>query len=212
MEREEIQSFRDHNNDRLPFWYDWKLHVLCNLSFILFAALLALLFIQKFSIIIFLGSLVAWGIIEYAIHRFVLHGKKDDLKLKIEHSGYHHNYFTKNEMNAKKLIDLNRVFLMPLDLFTVIFLALVLSAFLLPMSESICATFFLAGIIHITAYEVIHGLCHFEFSKNYPKLDSLIHHHVDHHELEKMSATNFSVVYPFIDTWFGTRYKRGQDV
>jgi hypothetical protein len=205
-----LEQFRIFNNERLPSWYHWTLQVLANVSLLVFFSWLPLHLLpaQDYSGYIWLVAfLMAWSILEYGIHRFVLHGQLfSKLQFKVQHSHFHHNYFTDKFIEIQQLIDLNRVFLYSTDLLAVLVLNAFLSFFIyLFVDSQLSLLFFLAGVIYASVYEMVHAICHSTLDKKNPCLKWIMKHHRIHHNLKFMNTKNFSVVVPFLDTLFGTK-------
>jgi hypothetical protein len=160
---------------------------------------------REATLLLTLAWLPMWAVIEYFLHRFVLH-QWLKLKLARHHSVFHHLYFTQNDMHASQGLDTNRILLLPLDLLSLL-LATFLGSLILKYahSPSLAASFALAAVIYITIYECIHGLSH--LSKAPAFLLPWVLHHQVHHNTQRMHAVNFSVVIPWLDSLMGTKEK-----
>jgi hypothetical protein len=212
----EIDKFRAHNNELLPKWYKWELHLLFNL--VTFALFLSFGFVridlnsQVIALKLILSFLL-WGIIEYAIHRFVLHGKfLNSLPFYKDHSVYHHGYFTHQDMHMSTMHDLNRVLLRPIDIFAVLGLNLFISALLSFVVGMEWATYiYLSGVVYLFVYELFHFMTHY-YKGNGDFWLGIQRHHQSHHEKKLMKEINFSVVFPFMDRIFGTVNKNKNEL
>jgi len=201
-----ITKFREHNNSLLPSWYKWQLHLLFNLCAFLFFLTLGFVRIDYFNLLLplkILIGLLCWSVLEYAIHRFVLHGSLfSSLPFQKEHSVYHHGYFTDKFMLMKNMNDLNRVFLRPIDIFSILCLNLLFCALMaLVIGEQWATYFYISGILYLFLYEAMHMMTHFYDGKN-GLLNSIQHHHNLHHRKSLMGKYNFAVVFPFLDKIF----------
>lgn len=204
----QVQKFREHNNSLLPRWYKWELHLLLNVSlFALFLGfgLVQIDFTAFLTPLYLISSMILWGIIEYAIHRFILHGDVFNfLHFKKEHTVYHHTYFDEKEMHMDSMHDLNRTLLRPLDIFSVLclnfFICTLLSGLI---GKSLATYFYLGGVFYLALYELLHGMTHYYKGKN-AVLSLIKKHHQAHHQKDIMNDVNFAVVFPFIDTIFKT--------
>lgn len=209
----QVQKFREHNNSLLPKWYKWELHFLMNLVLFLFFFAIGVKKIDWYSILTplyLLAAIFIWGIIEYAIHRFVLHGNVFSfLHFKKEHTVYHHTFFDEKNMNMQSAHDLNRTLLRPIDIFSVLALNFCLSMLLSGvLGVKGAAYIYLGGIIYLFLYECLHALTHYYRGKN-TFLNGIKEHHRKHHIKETMNQYNFAVVFPFIDQVFMTFDKKG---
>ncbi len=204
-----VQKIREANNRQLKAWYSWQLHVFANI-FILLAAAVAISKLGPLSIsdaAILVPAVVLWSVIEYAIHRFILHGRLfSRLRFHREHSVFHHGYFTDREMSLERPVDVNRILLFTIDLVTVILLdALISFSLSLVIGQKNGLLFFVAGVIYIALYETVHALCHLEFSRGFKVLSPFIRHHEKHHDPKVMARSNFAIVFPFVDSLFLTK-------
>ena len=203
-----IQKFREHNDSLLPTWYRWQLHILLNFVLFLFFLYLGIKKVDLLSLYtpLFLAlSILAWGVIEYALHRFILHGNVFNfLHFKKEHTVYHHTFFEDHEMNMQSAHDLNRTLLRPLDIFSVLALNWALSIFIAAIvSEGFANYFYLGGVFYLFLYEVMHAMTHTYEGKN-KFLLNIKEHHRKHHMKKEMNDINFAVVFPFLDNLFAT--------
>lgn len=207
--RSKIEAFRLMNNEALPRWYHWGLHFFANSLILLCSGCIAVFLMESWTPryfgALFIGFLI-WSLIEYLIHRFILHGQWfSSTRLYQQHSIYHHQYFNHEYMSAEKSIDTNRVLIFTSDLITLIAVNGFLSAGLgLLTSRDLGLLFFLAGILYIAVYEVAHAVSHQRSLSNLPILRKNAKHHRDHHHPSLMARKNFSVVLPFWDRVLGS--------
>lgn len=203
-----IIKFREHNNELLPKWYKWELHLLFNVTtFIVFLALgfVRIDFSSSFVMLKLIISFLIWGIVEYTIHRFVLHGKYlNSLPFYKDHSVYHHGYFTDKNMLKGSMHDINRVLLRPMDVFAVLCLNLFLCALLsIVIGIENSTYFYFSGVVYLIVYEVFHYRSH-SYKGNNNFWIGIKNHHTDHHIKAEMKEVNFAVVFPFMDKIFNT--------
>lgn len=203
-----IINLRLLNNDLLPKWYDWKIHIILNSSILLlaiFTGLWQLRDVNPAQLLPVLPFFLFWSIAEYGIHRFVLHSQSGPkTRLKKEHSFFHHGYFTHQFISLDEKIDTNRILLLPFDILSLVIFNAFLSGFVfLFVGESVAWLFFLAGSLYAATYESIHAICHLNLRNNF--LNYFIDHHRVHHDPSLMSRKNFSVVFPFLDGLFGSK-------
>lgn len=208
-----VYRIRRLNNESLPSWYAWKLHLFVNAFLLSFSLVYSLTQVQSFNLLFFISSFVVWAVIEYFIHRFVLHGRLfSKLLFYKQHTFFHHGYFTHLFMEVKDGIDVNRVLLFPVDIAAVLLLNALASCFafmLLGLDGALL--FFSAGVTYIIVYEAVHAFCHSGIKTNITFIDALKDHHSKHHDLKLMSENNFSVVFPVLDTLFVSK-DGGEDV
>jgi hypothetical protein len=212
-------AFRIANNKKLKKWYFWDLHLAANVLLVLGAMAIVGDRLRAFTFglsevaALFLFFHV-WAIVEYGIHRFILHaGVFSRLKFYAEHSIFHHGYFTQHNMTLEAPIDLNRILLYTSDLLVVIGLDFAVSIlFGRFVNFRFALLFCLAGLFYIAAYELIHALCHVKRPAHSKLLQCLfsffsrsIQHHRLHHDPKQMRTANFAVVFPYLDRLFASQ-------
>jgi hypothetical protein len=207
MSQSQVQSFRFKDNDRLPAFYHWFGHIGLNLALLAASLVLAIRgFETSISILalsLIAGFILTWGVIEYGLHRYILHGHQALFRnIAKEHAINHHHYFTSQSMSAERPVDLSRVFLFSHHLLSLLFVNAVLSTPLFWLRHDLGRLFFISGLLYISAYEALHAVSHFKRWSAVRLLRSITTHHRAHHDLTKMSKTNFAVVFPFLDRWF----------
>ncbi len=208
----DVALFRQRDQIALPKWYRWHRHLL--LHFTLFSVSFIGVFIWANMVdlewslqntLLLFSLVLVWANIEYLIHRFILHGSSSILRrLAREHSFNHHHYFTNQDMFATQRMDLNRILLMPQHLFGVLILNAIVSSVLSLFAAQLAVIFCIAGILYSALYEVIHGISHHSSDTKSPWFDGLRSHHRQHHDLKTMGSTNFAVVFPIVDSIWGT--------
>src|SRR5688572_16802114 len=115
----QVTQFRVHNNSLLPGWYRSWIHVILNST--IFGLMILILTKSITFNLTSIGWLVlfflCWSLIEYAIHRFILHGQIfSKFHFRKQHTIFHHGYFTHQFMEGEKPVDINRILLFPWDL------------------------------------------------------------------------------------------------
>ena len=203
------QKFRTKDNQTLPGYYHWVAHLIFNFGFILGLIVFGFTRWTSATPIKVLGGLpllvLLWGVVEYLIHRHILHGSLPFFrKVSKEHSYNHHRYFTNQHMYAEQCIDVSRVFLLSDHLLGLIAFNIILSLGVGVVYPEIGWMLFLAGVFYVLIYEVVHGLCHFRWQPSISWGQRLLQHHRDHHDLSQMSRANFSVVFPILDKILGS--------
>lgn len=188
-----ITEFRDHENALIPNWYHWGAHIGLNFTILIVAMVWPMTYEwENWELIALPAFVFAWALIEYVVHRFILHGDATWTRiLQHEHTESHHGYFTNDHMSAGQLVDIRRVLLLPHHL-----LPLLALNGLIAMAAG--KAFFIAGVIYILIYEIVHAYAHSPFGT--------VQSHRTHHDPE-FSTKNFAIVFPIIDRWFGT-YRR----
>ena len=207
--RTQIDQFRRLNNQELPSWYRWHLHLGANAMILIIFMACAFKVSPACTltnISLFSCSFLAWSLIEYLIHRFVLHGRIfSSTRLYQQHSINHHSYFNHQFMTLEQPIDLNRVILFTSDLLNLIGLNAALAwAWSLAAGLDAGILFFLAGIAYLVAYEVAHGICHLAGWTDFSFARFFANHHRLHHRTEKTTKKNFSIVIPVWDLLLGS--------
>ncbi len=207
--RKQIAELRQHNNKLLPRYYHWAAHVVVNFVLIASAFVWNISLLQNFRIREFLMLsilFVCWAVVEYAIHRFILHGTFfSKTRLYIQHSHFHHGYFSEDLMCAAAPIDVNRVLLFPIDVVALLMLNALLSFGLFVLvNHEIGILFSLAGVLYLFMYELCHGLCHLTWSYRIPYLRKMAEHHKTHHAFYHGGHSHYSIVIPWLDTLFSS--------
>lgn len=192
--------------ERSPY-YHWAVHVLVNFSILVGPLVYLLNRLIKYNpmhlFILLPVYFFIWSMVEYALHRFVLHGGLLSETLTKEHAQIHHHYFNQDEMFVDQPMDLRRVFLLSHHLLLVFLVNLLLSG-AVELSTGTGWIFLSAGLLYLLVYELIHAFTHFSIGAIMPGLEGLRRHHEIHHHLGSMSSFNFAIVFPFLDRWFGT--------
>lgn len=204
----QITQFRLHNNSLLPGWYSSWIHVVLNsaIFFLMSFVLINSITFNITSIAWLVLFFFCWSVIEYLIHRFILHGQIfSKFHFRKQHSVYHHGYFTHQFMEGEEPVDLNRILLFPWDLAVLLLVTLLMSLPIYSLDRNTGHLFFLAAIFYFIVYEIVHAICHGKFNKVHPVFKSVVDNHRGHHDPSQMQKANFSVVLPVIDSIFFTR-------
>jgi len=203
-----VDKIREENRSALPKAYHGSVHILLNVLLLagaLTAVGVALSSPRASDVPLVLGCLVVWSLIEYAAHRWVLHRhRRIHAALYREHSQQHHGYFTDEFMHTESHVDINRVLLRPWDVLLVEIAAAVLAGGVALVDVRLGLLFFATANLYCVAYEVLHGLYHCAWSENVPGLRAMTRHHRAHHDPTSMGRWNFAVVFPILDSIFGT--------
>jgi sterol desaturase/sphingolipid hydroxylase (fatty acid hydroxylase superfamily) len=204
-----VDAIRTKNRAGLPAGYHGIAHLGLNAMVVLTAIGFAIVKLDRFDwmkAVALVGFFAAWALVEYSFHRTVLHRfRPGTRRLYAEHSKQHHGYFTTQHMNIESHVDLNRVFLRPLDILLFEVIAGMLSgAVALALHPMLGLLIFLSGNVYCLAYEVFHGLYHWPLAFQVPLIASRARHHRAHHDQELMARGNFALVFPVLDRWFGS--------
>ncbi|MFA6238162.1 MAG: sterol desaturase family protein [Bacteriovorax sp.] len=218
MKFEQCRKFREDYQARSYLkYYHVALHLLVNLVLILIAVLI--LYFQfndelNLSPLLIIASLGLWGILEYGIHRFLMHKKLGSMNLAYkEHTLNHHFYYVDKFNFTTTQKDFVRIFFQPLDVVLIIYCANFLFAFMLYrlVSHNFGLHFFLVGNAYYVLYEFLHYIYHSNKDSFFQKIGLfkwLIRHHHIHHDQNQMNDGNFSLLFPLLDRLFGTYLKR----
>lgn len=209
LQENPVRNFREKHNEGLPKWYRWQAHIFFNFLLLL----LAFFFVGKQMVWTFMVVLPVvafvfiWGVIEYFLHRFLLHGQRNsNLRIRQEHSVQHHGYFTHLTMTAQTGLDTNRILLFPVDLAALVGVNLGLSYVLSFITTTeVGIIFCFSGLLYILIYESLHAICHLSMFHKQSLFHYWTRHHAIHHDQNKMGR-NFSVVFPFLDRLLGTQH------
>lgn len=135
----------------------------------------------------FLVGLSSWVLIEYLMHRFVLHGRGNT-----SHKPHHKNPKNKNDLFISWKY--------------VAIVSIILCAFCLIFFSGISVILiYLGAICGYFSYETIHYRVHHCKSKT-RWMRYLRRHHLQHHFTNE--SYNYSIVFPPLDYLFNSRYRR----
>lgn len=155
------------------------------------------------------ATLVLANIVEYLVHRHLMHRDTRLLRAMYErHALRHHRYFTREDIEVSGAHDLHAVLFPPLLLFFFAAVALGLAALLaLLLGRAAGLLFFALALAYYLAYEVLHLLAHWPQQGVLARsalLRRLLEHHRLHHAPALMARGNFNIVLPLADWLFGT--------
>jgi sterol desaturase/sphingolipid hydroxylase (fatty acid hydroxylase superfamily) len=209
-----IQQIRIDQNVALPRYYDWRLHCVSNLLILALpevAAFRALGQLAAIDAVLLTLLLFGWTLIEYVIHRGILHGSRFRGTALQEQHFAHHRYFTDRFMMLERPVDVNRVALFTTHLLTAVILVGALSTGLGLLAGRrtglLCLS---AGLLHVFLYEAAHAVSHIKRLSSLPGLRALALHHRVHHDPAAANGANFSITLPALDTLLGTRQRKEQ--
>jgi hypothetical protein len=154
-------------------------------------------------------SLVVANIVEYLVHRHIMHKEVPGLRAMYErHTRRHHRYFTIGDPELTGQNDLHAVLFPPVLLLFFSAIAVLLSISIgLLLGRPVGVLFFLVALTYYLTYEALHLLSHWPL-KGSPGKSALIHRVVSHHRLhhapDLMRNANFNIFLPFADWLFRT--------
>jgi hypothetical protein len=156
--------------------------------------------------------LVAANLIEYAMHRLLMHRPIWPRAFYRSHTLGHHRAFHHDSMEIGAWPELELV-MMPWFSLAFFFLGLapVVAAVASALGRGAAGLFLLTAVATFVLYEGMHALYHFPLPalRRLRVLDNgafrfLYEHHRHHHRLKRMRWTNFNISMPLADRWFAT--------
>ena len=186
----------------LPRAYRGEVHCVLHFGAIggLAAVGAALLAARDPGALVLVAALVPpWGVVEYLIHRFVLHGGWWPA-LGRDH-GTHHACFPAGAPFQRTHHDWYRVLQRPQDVLALEVVALVaaaLAALAGPAAALVAAT---SANLYLLLYEGVHAVAHSERASSWPLLRPIARCHLRHHV---HPGRDYAVVLPAVDRLFGT--------
>jgi Fatty acid hydroxylase superfamily len=152
---------------------------------------------------------VVSNIVEYLVHRHIMHKEIPGLRAMYErHTRRHHRYFTIDDPELSGQNDLHAVLFPPVLLLFFSTIAVLFSSIVgLALGRPAGVLFFLAALTYYLAYEALHLLSHWPL-KGAPGKSAMIRRIVSHHRLhhapELMRRGNFNIFLPLADWLFRT--------
>lgn len=217
MNFEKCRKFRDDYQRRLHLkFYHVSLHLFINLLLVLSAVMFVISKFHEeldFSVPFLFCSVLLWGLLEYGIHRFIMHKLLSRINLAYkEHTLNHHFYFVDKFNFTTSQKDFVRIFFQPLDVVLIIYCAnsILALVFFNLINANFSLHFFLVGNVYYLIYEFLHYVYHSGNDSFFQKIGlfkTLIRHHQIHHNQLHMNHGNFSLLFPALDSLFGTRVK-----
>jgi sterol desaturase/sphingolipid hydroxylase (fatty acid hydroxylase superfamily) len=145
-----------------------------------------------------------WSLLEYVIHRFVLHGRWAP-GLARDH-GIHHACFPPGALFFRSHLDLYRVLQRPQDVLALEGVASAVAGLVGLAGGAVPALAVATSAnLYFLLYEVVHAVAHSERLSALPLLGGVARSHQAHHG---DAQWNFAVVVPVVDRLLGTRAPR----
>jgi len=156
--------------------------------------------------------LVAANVIEYLIHRLLMHRPIWPRAFYRSHTLSHHRAFHHDSMEIGGWPELELVMMPWFSLaFFFVSIAPVVAAIAWTVGRGAAGLFLLTGVATFVIYEGMHALYHFPVPAlaRFGLLDNrafrfLYDHHRHHHRLQRMRWTNFNISMPLSDRLFAT--------
>lgn len=149
---------------------------------------------------------LAGNLIEWAMHRYVMHRRIDVFALRAiyeRHTRQHHQYFTDSEPTIHSVREFRIVFF-PWRVLAVLAVSGTLFGWIAAQLINANAGYFvfMTMIAHYLVYEVMHLCCHVpenSFVRRMPFVNTIRRHHIAHHNLGIMMKLNMNLTFPIAD-------------
>lgn len=149
------------------------------------------------------------SLVEYSAHRGPMHHQTPGLGALFErHTRRHHRYFVARQMLISSEREFHVVLFPPVLIGFFASVAIGLGCLVaLFTTPAVGALFAITSIAYYLAYELLHLSYHTNaigngFGRSW--LKALARHHERHHDPHLMQQSNFNLVLPIFDWWFGT--------
>jgi hypothetical protein len=161
--------------------------------------------------------LVAANLVEYVIHRLLMHRPLRPRVFYESHTLGHHRAFHHDSMEIGAWPELELV-VMPWFSLAFFFVGMgpIVVAVAWTLGRGAAGLFLLTAIATFVLYEGMHALYHFPAPtlRRLRLLDNRVFrflhdHHTHHHRLTRMRWTNFNISMPLADRWFGSLESEG---
>jgi len=166
---------------------------------------------------IYFSTIIIFHLVEYSIHRFILHGKGKLVRPIMKEHMRHHTLSTTSdyELSPKNHVSTILIGIKAITLFTIagaLPTSIILGLFLFGKSLYII-TVFSAFLTYLILYETMHLLMHLPEQKNmfYQKIirPAMLNHRAHHCYINKDGTYgSYGVVTPFFDYLFSTTSKK----
>ena len=190
----------------LPAWYRGDVHAVLHFG-VIGAAMIAsgaALIARQPALLLAVPVLVpVWSVVEYAIHRFVLHAIHPLWPPLSRDHRVHHAYFPATDMFLDTHHDVYRVLLRPHDVVAVEVLVVLICGGIAWIDVGVALAAATAANAYFLLYEVAHAGSHVRSWSDRPLLLVPARHHRAHHA-QLDSQRNLANVFPWIDTLFRT--------
>lgn len=154
-------------------------------------------------------SILIANVVEYLIHRYVMHRSIPGLKIAIRLHMVHHNYFAEQTYCIKKFADFAMI-VFPASVINI-------TAFILAPMISIAMgwlfgfnfgyMYYATILVYYLMMQILHIIGHLNDSHivmKFPIFNNIRVHHKIHHIKTLMTSKNFNFIFPISDKIFGT--------
>jgi hypothetical protein len=206
------EAFRADYRPRISPWYNGPLHVA-----VVYAIGIAGLwyFIPHIHGPTWLEWLIvpavflACNVVEWGIHRFVMHRPvKGFMGIYRRHTLAHHQFFTDVEPTMGDTKDLRIIFFPPYALVTFIGMSMPAALILGYLWSANAGWLLMCTTVGLYLnYEFFHWCCHAKDDRavrHIPFINTIRRHHIAHHNQAIMMEKNMNLTYPIADWLFGT--------
>lgn len=190
----------------LPSWYRGDQHAVVHFSVIgaaTLGCLAAVVAWRPAALALVLVLVPVWSVLEYAIHRWVLHAIRGVWPPLSRDHAVHHAYFPAHDMFFATHHDVYRVLLRPLDVVAVEGIVALVCGILALASVDVALAAAASANLYLLLYEVAHAGSHLESWAKHPLFRESSRHHRVHHA-EIVSGRAFANVFPWVDRLFRT--------
>lgn len=210
-----VTQFREtYRREHAPRYYSGELH-LAFAAFVLIGTmgwhLLRVTDLSWAELMVVPATVLLGNWVEYAMHRYTLHGLHPLLKpLYHIHSVDHHRYYTYEAMDLERFRDFMQVLFPPwAHVLVPAALSIIGMWIVAPMWSTNAGHLFAAsGTSGLLLYEVLHSLSHCaddSWAGRLPLIQGIRRHHRLHHHPSLMNRWNFNISLPVFDLVLGTR-------
>lgn len=149
---------------------------------------------------------LAGNLVEWAMHRFVMHRRIDVYALRAiydRHTRQHHQYFTDNEATIDSTREFRIVFF-PWRVLATLGVGGITLGYLASLVINLNAGYivFITMVAQYLIYETFHYCCHVHdnwFVRNMPFVNTIRRHHTAHHNQGIMMKYNMNLTFPIAD-------------
>lgn len=149
---------------------------------------------------------LAGNLVEWAMHRFVMHRRIDVYALRAiyeRHTRQHHQYFTDNEATIDSTREFRIVFF-PWRVLATLGVGGLTLGYLASVVINMNAGYivFITMVAQYLIYETFHYCCHVHdnwFVRNMPFINTIRRHHTAHHNQGIMMKYNMNLTFPIAD-------------
>jgi hypothetical protein len=213
MMTEKQRRFREKYKANISPFYNGLLHiaVMYGVGVSLIVYCLGKLNHPTWEWLVIAPVFVAGNLVEWAMHRFVMHKRIDVFALRAiyeRHTREHHQYFTDNDATIDTVREFRIVFfpwrvLLALVMFGTTF-GWIASLLINPNAGYLL---FATMVGQYLVYETFHYCCHIHDNwlvRNMPFVNTIRRHHIAHHNQGIMMHKNMNLSFPISDWLMGT--------